>query len=447
MNVSTVLVVDDEANIREVLSVVLGRAGHTVLCAASGAEALSSFRDNSVDVCLLDVRMPDMNGIEVLSKIKEIDPHVVVLIMTAHDTWETAVEAMRLGAFSYIRKPFDNEKLRAGIARALMQRRLSIGKAGHAKFVSEAIIGSTPQIEEVFSLIRSAAPTDITVLIEGESGTGKELVARALHYGSTRINGNFIAVNCAAFPETLLESEFFGYMKGAFTGADRDKKGLIDVAHNGTLFIDEIGDMPPAMQAKFLRVLEEGEFLPIGSTSVRRVDVRFIASTNKSLEKEIEADRFRKDLYYRICVMPIHLPPLRERMDDIPLLAGHFMAKHSAGLGKTFTGIRPEAMSILMAHDWPGNIRELENVIERAVTLAKGGEISSVDFAGGRSAGEDREPVLPVDLFGKMEEMERRYIRAALKRTDGSLTKAAELLGLSFRSLRYRVKKLDCHPD
>lgn len=428
---------------------MLGRAGYTVRCAASGAEALSDFQASPSDVCLIDVRMPDMTGIEVLSKIKEMDPTTVALVMTAHDTWETAVEAMRVGAFNYIRKPFDNDRLRAGIARALEQRRLSAKVSERTDSVVKTIIGDTPQMAEIFDLIRSAAPTDITVLIEGESGTGKELVAHALHYGSTRADRNFIAVNCAAFPETLLESEFFGYTKGAFTGADRNKKGLLDVADKGTLFIDEIGDMPPAMQAKFLRVLEEGEFLSLGSTSMRRVDVRFIASTNKSLDEEIESNSFRKDLFYRLCVMPIRLPSLRERKDDIPLLVGHFIARYSARLGKKLTGIRPEAMSILMVYDWPGNVRELENVIERAITVAAGEEISAEDLArakeisvGGRPTGREEGIELPVDLPRKMAQIESRHIRAAIGRTGGNLTKAAELLGISFRSLRYRVKKL-----
>lgn len=450
MSKPTVLVVDDEPCIREVLSAILGRAGYEVRSAGSGADAVSAFEKNPSDVCLIDIKMPGMDGIQVLSKIKEINPEVVCLIMTAHDTWETAVEAMRLGAFSYVRKPFDNEMLRASIARALEQKYLSAESSEQTNAFVRAIIGSTPQMEKIFELIRASASTDITVLIEGESGTGKELVAHALHYGSTRAKGNFIAVNCAAFPETLLESEFFGYAKGAFTGADKDKKGLLDVAHDGTLFIDEIGEMPPAMQVKFLRVLEEGEFLPLGSTSVKRVNARIIASTNKTLEREIESGAFRKDLFYRLNVMPIRLPSLRDRRDDIPLLTGHFIAKHSARMDKEVTGVRPEVMSILMSYDWPGNVRELENVIEGSIALAAEKEISVKDITrvgGGSGRGSVAQGIevdveLPVDLSRKMEETEIRYIEEALQRTEGNLTKAAQLLGLSFRSLRYRVKKL-----
>lgn len=443
MSNPTILVVDDEPHIREVLSVVLERAGYSVRCAASGEEAVSSFRDEPADVCLLDIRMPDMNGIQALAEIKKIDPGAIVLIMTAFDTWDTAVEAMRLGAFNYIRKPFDNDRLRADIARALQQKQCAAETVGRTDVAVGNIIGSTPCIHEVFSLIRSAAPSDITVLIEGESGTGKELVAHALHYGSTRAQHNFIAVNCAAFPETLLESEFFGYVKGAFTGADRDKKGLLDAADGGTLFIDEIGEMPLTMQTKFLRVLEDGIVMPLGSTSTRQLDIRFIASTNKSLKHEVETGAFRQDLFYRLNVITIHIPPLRERRNDIPLLAGHFVAKHAKRTGRDVTGIAQDAMSILMAHKWPGNVRELQNVIERSVTLSSGPEIVASDLADvGESGDLSDETELPVNLPNKLEELESSHITAALKRTEGNITAAADLLGLSFRSLRYRIKKL-----
>ncbi len=445
---ANILVVDDEPHILEVLSVVLARAGYDVQTATSGQDALELFREQIPDVSLLDVRMPDMNGIELLSRIRETDPHAIVLMMTAYSTWEVAVEAMRLGAFNYIKKPFDNARLRSNIARALAQKHSARPSRDRTGTVLEALIGGTPKMEEVYQKIRSAAPTDITVLIEGESGTGKELVARALHFGSTRAEANFIAVNCAAFPETLLESEFFGYAKGAFTGATKDKKGLLDAAHDGTLFIDEIGEMPLSVQAKFLRVVEEGEFLSLGTTSAKRVDVRLIASTNRSLEKEAEAGAFRQDLFYRLNVMRIVVPPLRDRKEDIPLLSGHFLARCAGRVRKDIKGISQEAMSILMAYDWPGNVRELENTIETAVTLTSRNEISSADLASAKelpssfSGGVGAGIALPVDLTARLEQVEIEHIKAALVETEGNLTKAAELLGLTFRSLRYRIKKL-----
>jgi two-component system response regulator PilR (NtrC family) len=392
--------------------------------------------------------MPDMNGIELLSAIKAKDKSAVVLIITAFATWEVAVEAMRLGAFNYLKKPFDNARLRAIVARAVLQKRLA-ARVPERTDLAALLIGATTRMEKLFDVIRLAAATDMTVLIQGESGTGKELVAHALHFGSARAENNFIAVNCAAFPETLLESEFFGYRKGAFTGADRDKEGLLDAAQGGTLFIDEIGEMPTPVQAKFLRVLEEGEYLPLGSTVMKKTDVRFIASTNKPLEQEVEAGAFRRDLFFRLDVMPLVVPPLRERKEDIPLLAGHFLAKYSKKYNKNMKAIRPEAMSILMVYEWPGNVREFENVIESAVALAQGQEITADELKRRRDISPSRFPTAgdieiewPVNLERKLTDLETQHIRAALDQSGGNLTKAAELLGLSFRSLRYRIRKL-----
>ncbi len=417
------------------------------MCAGSAEEAEAAVRRAAPDVALIDVRMPGVDGIGFLGILRELSPFTVPIVMTAYSSWQKAVEAMRQGAFGYIAKPFDNDRLKAMISRAMEQSALA--RSG-TKDVPELLIGSSPAMEGVFRAIRQCAPTDITVLITGESGTGKELAARAVHIGSPRRSGVFLAVNCASFPETLLESELFGYRKGAFTGAAHDKKGLVEAAEGGTLLVDEIGEMPLSLQAKLLRVLESGEFIPLGATEPKRVDVRFIASTNRDLEKEVAAGRFRADLFYRLNVFRIRMPPLRDRREDIPLLCGYFLSKYGRSFGKELAGITDDAMRLLMNHDWPGNVRELENVLKRAVVTAAGKQITPEDLVpslGGRVESPPAGVDLPVDLEKHLEEMERAYIREALRRTGGNLTKAAELLGLSFRSMRYRVKKLGIRTD
>jgi two-component system response regulator PilR (NtrC family) len=445
-----ILVVDDEPGVRDVLSIILKRAGYAPLTAGNGVEALDLFQREPVDLVIEDLKMPEMDGIELLKRIKDQAPKVPVIIITAfyRDDKIMTVEAMRLGAYDYIKKPFNNDEILAVTARALEQKELmeSIGDQAQISPPMD-IVGNTPDMKAIFEIVKRVAPTDSTVLIQGESGTGKELIARAIHYTSLRSRAAFITVNCSAFTESLLESELFGHVKGSFTGAIQDKKGLLTVADGGTFFLDEVGEMSSPTQVKLLRVLEERQFYPVGSTHPMRIDVRFITATNKNLLEEVESGSFREDLYYRLNVIPIELPPLRRRKGDIPLLAGHFIAKHARGMQRPVTGLSPKAMSRLMEYNWPGNVRELENIIQRAIALARGPIIGDVSFVGPvRAASAEAEvPLIPetgIDLEARLEEIERKYIKTALERTEGNLTRAAELLGISFRSIRYKVKKL-----
>jgi DNA-binding NtrC family response regulator len=401
------------------------------------------------DVIIQDIRMPKMDGLELLRGLQELDEPPLSLVITAYESWDDAVEAMRLGAHDYIRKPFDNDHIRDLVAQAVGRRRLLKDRPEDARTAGGNLIGNTPKMHEVMRLIGRAARTDSTIVILGESGTGKELVARAIHYGSPRAQGPFIPVNCGAFTESLLESELFGHVKGAFTGAVADKKGLIEIAGGGTFFLDEVAEMSTATQVKLLRVLENREFKPVGGVDTRSSDVRFITATNQDLEKAVEENRFREDLYYRLNVIPVTLPPLRDRKDDIPLLAGHFLARYSRRMSKRVNGIDEDAMADLMSYDWPGNVRELENTIERAVALTEGDRIVRDDLGGriregvpqGMGAGIDLGPE-GVALEERLADVERSYIEKALAMTGGNLTRAAELLNIPFRSIRYRVKKL-----
>jgi two-component system response regulator PilR (NtrC family) len=445
------LVVDDEESMRVFLKVMLTKEGYDVVTARDGLEAVSLYERHRFDLVLEDLKMPGLDGIEVLRRLKELDEQVLIIIMTAYSTWNSAVEAMRLGAYDYIKKPFDNRDIKATVARAInVKRQFELSKSLTDADISPVtnIIGRSDNMQEIYTLIRLVAPTDSTVLIQGESGTGKELVARALHYGSLRREQTFLTLNCGAFPEGLLESELFGHLRGSFTGAVQDKRGLLEVADNGTVFLDEVGDMSLALQAKFLRVLENREFYPVGSTAPTHVDVRFITATNKDLRRESANKNFREDLYYRLNVIPIDLPPLRERLEDIPLLSGHFLAKSARSTGNNVTSFTEEAMQALMTHDWPGNVRELQNVIQRAVTLCEAEQVGLVDIVG-------RIPSMPqpsaflcteipaqgLDIEEKLREIEKSYMKAALQRCDGHMTNAAKLLKMSFRSFRYKVKK------
>ncbi|MHC5038926.1 MAG: sigma-54-dependent transcriptional regulator [Planctomycetota bacterium] len=451
-----ILVVDDEESMREFLSVILKKEGYIVDCAAGGEEAFAKAQESDFDLILEDLKMPVMDGIALLRALKEKDPEVLVIIMTAYSTWDSAVEAMRLGAYDYIRKPFDNNDIKATVARAIGLKRLheeSMSPSAKGRPRLTNLVGHSQQMQEVFDMIRRVAPTDSTVLIVGESGTGKELVARALHDNSLRREQSFLSVNCGAFTETLLESELFGHVRGAFTGAVSDKKSLFEVANKGTLFLDEVGEMQLNTQVKFLRVLENREFIPVGSTVKKRADVRFITATNKDLRNEVEAGTFREDLYYRLNVIPIHLPPLRVKKEDIPLLAGHFLAKCARSIRRGVKGFSEEAMEALMRYDWPGNVRELDNVIQRAVTLCEGNKIEVGDLMGQirslPSAGRMLYTEIPeegLDLDQQIKEIERSYIELALKRTEGNLTRAAALLKMSLRSMRYKVKKYGIRP-
>jgi DNA-binding NtrC family response regulator len=443
-----ILVVDDEQSICDVIAIALRKEGYEVTVSVDPREALQIFSQVQFDLVVLDIKMPQIDGLELLRRFKQLQPEIMVIIITAFSTWDSAVQAMRLGAFDYIRKPFDTQlDLRATVERAFQFQTKQIELKDHLDETLERVgmmVGHSQQMKEVYNLIRMAAPTNSTVLIQGESGTGKELVARALHYTSPRANRPFITVNCGAFTETLLESELFGHVKGAFTGAIADKVGLLEIAHTGTFFLDEVSDMSPQLQVKFLRVLEEREFKPVGGVTHRRVEIRFITATNRNLEEEVKKRRFREDLFYRINVIPIVMPPLRHRKEDIPLLAGYFLSKFSKGMNKQVDHFSDRAMRVLMDYDWPGNVRELENIIQRAVALATKPEIDEIELFETLSKPPISQPVVPqqgIDLERLISDIEKGYLIEALKASDGNFTKAATLLRMSLRSFRYKMNK------
>jgi len=456
-----VLVADDEESMREFLEIVIGNEGWQVKTVDGGEAALAVIRTSPPRVFIQDLRMGGLDGMALLERVKQVRPELPVIVITAYSTWNTAVEAMRLGAFDYLKKPFDTDHIRS-----IVQRAIQVSERGSdGDVVRKLVIGNTPPMRRVYELVKKVAPTDSTVLIHGESGCGKELVARSFHAASHRATGMFVAVNCSAFTDSLLESELFGHVRGAFTGALDDRRGLFATADGGTLFLDEVADMSLATQVKILRALEERRVLPVGGDREVPVDVRIIAATNKELEDEVRAGRFREDLFYRLNVIPVHLPALRERRDDIPLLAGHFLARYARAMGKNVRSIAPEAQRALMEYSWPGNVRQLENVVQRHVALCDGEVIESIDLSGregvipaalacfphvtlpaeptpGDSGQEVRIPEEGIVLDDVMDEIERRYLLEALERTDGNLTQAAKILGMSYRSIRYKVKKL-----
>ena len=455
---------DDEESICTVIDVVLRDEGYEVTTTTDGLEGLKLFKESfsvrPYDLIIQDIKMPDIDGLTLLGKFQEVDPEAIVLIITAFSTYQIAVEAMRLGAYDYIKKPFDNEiDLKPTIQRAIhMKRLMALTKTAYKDEEIgvnpfKIIIGATPEMKKIHDLVRRVAQTDSTVMIQGESGTGKELVARALHYQSNRSSEPFLTVNCGAFTETLLESELFGHIKGSFTHAISDKKGLLEVADKGSFFLDEVSDLSTALQVKLLRVIEAKEFKPVGSVETKKSDVRFITATNVNLEEQVKKNLFREDLFYRLNVINIHLPPLRERTDDIPLLAGHFLGKYCKLMKKDIKGFNAEALETLLLYHWPGNIRELENAIQRAVALTEDSIIKPDELnlrlqPLGLYKGMD-EPVLMgadgaganINLEEKITEMEKAYIEKALKLTNGNLTEAAKLLGTTFRTLRYKAKK------
>jgi len=444
-----ILVVDDEDSMRRLLTILLQEEQYKVTAVASGVEALGVFDSFHPDLVLQDLRMPGMSGVELLRKLKEKDPLVPVIVLTAFSTWQTAVQTMRLGAFDYVKKPFDVEDIKNSVARAIQASNELHHKGNADNSHLKSIVGHSPQIQELNRLIKRIARTDSTVLVQGESGTGKELVARALHIRSHRAGQAFISVNCGAFTETLLESELFGHVQGSFTGAVADKKGLFEIADHGTLFLDEVGELTPKTQVKLLRVLEERSFTPVGGVQAKSVDIRLIAATNCNLEEDVNNGTFREDLFYRLNVIPFQLSPLRERGDDIPLLAGHFLARYADAIGKPVHSISSEAMSSLLNYDWPGNIRELEDVIHRGAVLTEGEQIELSDMPdkiAGIRAGAVRQHATALhegmNLDDTLDDVERAYVLEALRRTNWHITRAAELLGIPFRSMRYRIKKL-----
>jgi two-component system response regulator PilR (NtrC family) len=447
-----ILIVDDEKSMCELLSVVLEKEGYTVDTATNGEAALKLFEKGQYDLVLEDLKMPGMDGIELLRKMKEIDSQAVVMVMTAFSSWETAVEAMRLGAHDYIRKPFDNVVVKELVSRAVEESRILRRRADSGESPIEIMIGHSSAMREVFRLVRLVAPTDTTILLQGESGAGKNLLARIIHLASVRAHHPFISANCGGFSESLLESELFGHVQGAFTGAVADKKGLFEIADKGTFFLDQITEMSPATQVKVLRMLEEREFRAVGCTETKRIDVRFIAATNCNIEQEVEQNAFREDLYYRLNVVRIDLPPLRERREDIPLLAGRFLAMYSRSMGKDVTSISQEAMEELVNFDWPGNVRELQNAIQRAVALAEGEEIGLQHLVGKmKSFGVPSHfvPIIPpegIDLEAMLGSIEKEYLRRALEASSWKAAKAASLLGMSQRSMRYKLGKHGVRP-
>jgi two-component system, NtrC family, response regulator PilR len=478
-----IVVLDDETAIQRLLKVILEGEGYEVLTTDDGNVALEKIRQQPVDLIIQDLRMPKMDGLTFLRLVKERHPDIPSIVVTAFGTFDTATEAMRLGAYTHLTKPFDTEEMRQTVSRALQRIEFN-RKSPRVSVPFLDIISNTSSIAAITNLIKRVAPTDSTVLISGESGTGKELVARAIHYASLRSDQPFVAINCGAFSETLLESELFGHVKGAFTNAIADRKGVFESADRGTLFLDEVGEMTQAMQVKLLRVLETRTFKPVGGAKDTRFDVRFITATNRNLLQMVAEGQFREDLYYRLNVIPVELPPLRERKDDVPLLAGHFLARFAKRMNKTVSGIDEAVKEKLMAYSWPGNVRELEHTIERAVALARDEKITISDLAGpvlgnssnprvsasgltiakspttqlppppaaviSEAAGTDSFPtgavLLPqegIDLEKHLLELERAYILQALERCNWNLTETAKLLNMTFRSIRYRVAKLN----
>ncbi len=444
-----VLVVDDEDSIREYLSMMLEREGYEVVSSSNGKKAAKQCSQEAFDVIVTDIQLPGLTGIELLSSLHESDPTVPVIIVTGHASQESAIEALNLGAFYYLLKPVSNEELKQVVRNALEVHRLrdenvELERALHVSGERE-MVGGSSGMESVFDLIDRVAKTSSTVLLHGESGTGKELVARAIHGRSARSDKRFVTINCGAMPETLLESELFGHVKGSFTGAIRDKRGLFVVAEGGTFFLDEVSETSPAIQVKLLRVLQEREVVPVGGTKPVKVDVRVIAATNADLDELMADGRFRKDLYYRLNVIPITIPPLRERPDDIPLLVSHFLHKLTAGA----VSIDPAAMEILTSYEWPGNVRELENIMERAIILADGNEITAEDL---------NVSIFPEQLRKKarvsspssgglgvsgltLEELERRYLLQTLEETGWKKKAAAETLGINPSTLYRKLQR------
>ena len=450
-----ILVVDDEQGLREVLSIMLKRTGYAVTSVADGEEAVELLSKEIFDLVITDLRMPKVNGMEVLKAAESASPETVVLVITAFATADSAVEAMKQGAYDYLTKPFQVDEVQLIIRNALEKRRLTTENillkremASQSSFAQ--LVGQSEAIQKVFEVVRKVADSKSNVLICGESGTGKELVARAIHYNSGRSALPFVAVNCSAVPETLLESELFGHMKGSFTGAISNKAGLFEVANGGTIFLDEIGDTTPAIQVKLLRVIQEREFRRVGGHQDIKVDVRVVAATNKNLEKAVADGSFREDLYYRLDVIPIRLPPLRMRSGDIPLLATHFLERFSKESGKPVPVLSPEAMRVLVAHEWRGNVRELENLIERVVAFSTGGTVTDTDVQGWlhRSVVPQSQQGISldltdegVDLEGLVNGIEKELLIKALEQSKWVKKKAARLLRLNARSFRYRLEK------
>jgi DNA-binding NtrC family response regulator len=458
-----ILIVDDEESIRSSLCGLLSKSGYGVSAVEDGYKAIEKIKQEEWDLVLVDLKMPGINGLETLKELQKIKSDIVVIIMTAYATVDSAVQAMKSGAYDYIPKPFSSDELCLRVERALEKRRLIKENIYLRDEISDRskfhnIIGKNKTMQEVFKLIGKVAPTDSTVLIRGQSGTGKELIARAIHQNSFRKDKKFIAVDCGALPETLLESELFGHVKGSFTDAVVTKRGLLEVADGGTFFLDEVGDLSMGIQSKLLRVLQEKEFRPVGGIKNVKVDIRLIAATNKDLEKMIKDERFREDLYYRLNIVPIYLPSLKERKEDIPLLVQHFLESYNKRRNKNIKGISPEAMNILMDFDWPGNVRELENIIERLVIMTDS-EIIEAEHIPAHIQGKRvcfNIPTAQTNIELKtlkqqirsqaVENVEKSFVINALKKTDWNISKAARIVGMKRQNFQKLMNKYNIKP-
>ena len=447
----SVLVVDDEAISRLNIKDALATEDIDVDEAADGLAALAQLKRKTYDAALLDIRMPKMDGLTALTQFKKIAPDMPVIVFTAYGTSEKAIEAMKIGAFDYLTKPFDLEELLAVIRRALEHRQLStrvealqqfIVERESGEFQPDQLVSKSPSMQKIFKMIGQVASSDATVLIEGETGTGKELVANALWYHSERRNAPFIKINCAAIPESLLESELFGHERGAFTGAESRRLGRFELAHKGTLFLDEVSEMSTQLQSKLLRVLEQSEFQRVGGNETIHVDVRILAATNRTLQDEVRSGRFRKDLYFRLQVVHLLLPPLRERTEDIPVLVKHFLKKYAEKNQRHPVQIQPEALDVLMRYDWPGNIRELENTIERGVIIAQGDFLTVEELPFNLRRSVSPTPPHSASAVGHtLKEREREWIVRTLAEVDGNRTRAAKLLGITRKTLQNKIRE------
>ncbi len=444
-----ILIVDDEDGMRRLLSRVLTREGYDTVAVGSGEEALRLVANERFDLVVTDIKMPEMDGLQLLAELKEYEPSLLVIVITAYGTIENAVQALRSGAYDYIAKPFENDEIRLTVAKALERERLlAENRYLHAelegRYDFSGIIGSSPAMQQVYEMVLSVAASNANVLITGESGTGKELLARSIHYNSPRKEKPFIVLNSAAISEGVLESELFGHEKGAFSGAIDTRKGRFERADQGTLFIDEVAEMSMTAQVKLLRVIQEHEFERVGGNKTISVNVRIVAATNKILEDQVKDGKFREDLYYRLNVVNVDVPPLRSRREDIEPLTKYFLEKYSAETGKKITELAPRALSCLLAHDWPGNVRELQNAIERAVVLAKCSVLTPRDFPQGLQ-GDDQIclqiPEKGGSLTDILEDLERQLILQTLQREEGSQTRAADTLGIKRTTLRYKMEK------
>jgi len=450
MSTNRILLIDDEENFRHMLSVILKKRGYDVETASNGTDGLKKVDSGAFDTVLCDIRMPQMDGLEFLKEAQKAGCESTIIMMSAYGTLDTAIEAMKMGAYDYISKPFKPDEIILTLKKAeererLRRENLFLKKEVQKEYSFENIISKNERMRQIFDTIRKVAKYKSTILIAGESGTGKELVAKAIHFNSDRSNQPFIPVNCGAIPENLLESELFGHTKGSFTNAVRTKKGLFEEADGGTMFLDEIGELPLQLQVKLLRVLQDGEIRRIGDSKAIQIDVRIIAATIKDLDKEVRENKFRDDLFYRLNVLPMKIPPLKERKEDIPLLVDHFIHKYSRELGKPIEGIAPEALNCLLNYSWNGNVRELENVIERAIVLTESHriEVENLPVEIENPKEESKLSLLNDELSIKKASryLEIDLIRKALRKTNGNHTHAAKLLEISHRALLYKIKE------